>query len=67
MSSFFRVNEGTLDRALRVTLGVALLAIVFVGPKTPFGLVGLVPLITGLVGMCPIYSLIGVSTCPVKR
>lgn len=67
MSSFFRVNEGTLDRALRVTLGVALLAIVFVGPKTPFGFVGLVPLITGLVGMCPIYSLIGVSTCPVKR
>lgn len=67
MSSFFRVNEGTLDRALRVTLGVALLAIVFVGPKTPFGLVGLVPLITGLVGMCPIYSLLGVSTCPVKR
>lgn len=66
MSSFFRINEGTLDRALRVTLGLALLAIVFVGPQTLFGLVGLVPLVTGLVGMCPIYSLLGVSTCPVK-
>lgn len=57
-------NEGNVDRALRVIVGLVLIALVFVGPKTPWGWVGLVPLITGLVGMCPIYSLLGINTCP---
>jgi hypothetical protein len=61
------VNEGTLDRALRVILGIALVALVFVGPKTAWGLVGLVPLATGLVGFCPLYRLVGLSTCPAPR
>ena len=56
-------NIGTLDRTLRITLGVALLALVFVGPKTLWGLVGLVPLITGLARVCPAYSIAGVSSC----
>jgi hypothetical protein len=56
-------NEGTLDRAIRIALGSAMLALVVVGPKTWFGLLGLVPLITGLVGVCPLYRLIGVQTC----
>jgi hypothetical protein len=60
-------NEGSTDRAVRVVIGVVLLAMVFVGPKTPWGLVGLVPLVTGLVGMCPLYRLFGLSTCPVRR
>jgi len=60
-------NEGTLDRVLRVILGLALLSLVFVGPQTAWGWLGLVPLITGLVGMCPIYSILGLSTCPVKN
>jgi hypothetical protein len=59
-------NEGTIDRVLRITVGVVLLACVFVGPKTPFGFIGLVPLLTGLVGYCPLYSLLGMSTCPLK-
>ena len=59
-------NEGTLDRGLRVLLGLALLAIVFVGPQTPWGWIGLVPLLTGLVGYCPLYSLMGLRTCPVR-
>jgi hypothetical protein len=59
-------NEGTLDRALRVALGLGLLALVFVGPQTMWGWVGLVPLITGLVGSCPIYTALGFSTCPVS-
>lgn len=60
-------NEGTLDRTLRVIAGVALISLVFVGPQTAWGWVGLVPLITGLLGNCPVYSLLGISTCPVKQ
>jgi hypothetical protein len=56
-------NEGTIDRVLRVGLGVALIAMVFVGPQTPLGWLGLVPLLTGVVGFCPLYRLIGVNTC----
>ncbi len=57
-------NEGSLDRALRIILGLVLIALVFVGPKTVWGWVGIVPLLTGLVGMCPLYSLVGINTCP---
>jgi hypothetical protein len=56
-------NEGTLDRVLRVIAGLALLSIVFIGPQSPLGWVGLVPLLTGLVGVCPVYSLFGIRTC----
>ena len=59
-------NEHAVDRALRVVLGVVLIALVFVGPRTPWGLLGIVPLVTGLVGSCPIYTLLGISTCPVR-
>jgi len=60
-------NEGTLDRVLRVVLGIALLALVFVGPRTYWGLLGLVPLATGLAGTCPLYALFGLSSCPLDR
>jgi hypothetical protein len=59
-------NEGTIDRALRIIIGLALLALVFVGPQTPWGWVGLVPLATGLVGFCPLYRLLGINTCALK-
>ena len=59
-------NEGTLDRALRVALGLGLLALIFVGPQTMWGLLGVVPLVTGLLGSCPIYTALGLSTCPVN-
>ena len=59
-------NEGTVDRVVRVLLGTLLLALVWVGPQTPWGWIGLVPLITGLVGSCPLYRLLGLSTCPVR-
>ncbi len=55
-------NESKFDRVFRVVLGVVLLALVFVGPKTLWGLVGLIPLVTGFVGFCPIYRLLGLST-----
>ncbi len=60
-------NEGTIDRVLRVILGLVLLSLVFVGPQTMWGLIGLVPLATGLIGNCPIYSILGISTCPLKN
>lgn len=59
-------NEGTLDRALRVVAGLALLSLTVTGPQTMWGLVGLVPLATGLVGFCPLYRIFGISTCPAK-
>ena len=55
-------NEGTLDRALRVIAGLALPSLVFVGPQTMWGLIGLVPLVTGLVGTCPVYARLGIKT-----
>ena len=60
-------NEGTIDRTLRVIAGAALVSLVFVGPETPWGWIGMVPLVTGLVGNCPVYSLLGISTCPIKQ
>ena len=59
-------NEGILDRGLRVALGLGLLLLTVVGPKTLWGLVGLLPLVTGIVGFCPAYRLFGVSTCPAR-
>ncbi len=56
------LNEGTLDRAIRVVVGLVLLSLVFVGPRTAWGLVGLVPLLTGTVGFCPMYRLFGFDT-----
>jgi hypothetical protein len=57
-------NEGTIDRLLRVIVGLVLIALVFVGPRSAWGWIGVVPLLTGLVGMCPIYTLLGINTCP---
>jgi hypothetical protein len=62
MSKLLATNEHTIDRALRVILGLGLLAIALVGPKTPLGYLGVVPLATGLLGSCPLYSLLGIST-----
>ena len=63
-SKLMPMNEGTVDRALRVIVGAGLVSIVFMGPQTAWGWVGLVPLVTGLVGSCPIYTLLGLRTCP---
>jgi DUF2892 family protein len=60
-------NEGSLDRTIRVALGIALLSLTVVGPKSMLGLVGLVPLLTGVIGACPLYSVLGIRTCPLPR
>jgi len=63
-----KVNVGSVERILRVVVGVALLALLFVleGSARWLGLIGLVPLATGLFGVCPAYTLFGLSTCPVE-
>ena len=58
------MNEGAIDRAIRIIVGLALISLVFVGPQTAWGWVGAVPLLTGIVGWCPAYTLLGVNTCP---
>ncbi|MBT9282698.1 MAG: DUF2892 domain-containing protein [Hydrogenibacillus schlegelii] len=55
-------NMGPVDRVIRVIIGIVLLFLVFVGPKTPWGWIGLVPLLTGLIGFCPLYAIFGIST-----
>lgn len=58
----FQRNEGTLDRAARIGIGLALISLVYIGPMTALGWFGLVPLVTGLVGTCPLYRLVGIRT-----
>lgn len=65
--NFFPKNEHTVDRLFRVLLGVVLLSLVFVGPQTPWGWVGLVPLLTGVIGSCPLYTAFGLRTCPLVK
>ena len=57
-------NEHIVERAVRVAIGIGLLAIAFVGPKTPWGYLGILPLLTGAFGTCPLYTMLGLSTCP---
>jgi hypothetical protein len=58
------MNVGNIDRAVRVAIGLVLLAMTVLGAIGPWGYVGVVPLLTGLVARCPLYSLLGISTCP---
>ncbi len=60
-------NEHPIERGVRVVLGLALISLAFIGPQTPFGWIGIVPLLTGLLGTCPLYTVFGFSTCPVKN
>ena len=67
LSKLLPRNEGTVDRAVRVIAGLAILSLAFIGPKSPWGFIGIVPIVTGLLGSCPAYTLLGLSTCPMKR
>ena len=67
MSSLLAKNVGSVDRIARIALGLGLLSLTVVGPQTAWGYIGVVPLLTAFIGSCPLYSLLGFSTCPVKR
>jgi len=56
-------NIGAVDRVIRAVLGIGLLSLVFIGPHTPWGWVGLIPLATAAIGWCPAYTLFGLKTC----
>jgi len=56
-------NESGIERILRVLLGVVLLGLYFAGPKTAWGLLGVIPLATGLVGSCPLWTVFGINMC----
>lgn len=62
----FKTNVGGLDRAARLSAGLVLLGFAATGVIGAWGWLGLVPLATGLMSSCPLYSVLGVSTCPAK-
>lgn len=59
-------NVGGIDRVLRILVGLGLISLVFVGPQTAWGWVGIVPLATALIGWCPAYMPFGIKTCKVR-
>ncbi|HEY0504280.1 MAG TPA: DUF2892 domain-containing protein [Lysobacter sp.] len=59
----FNRNIGSVDRVFRLAVGATLIALAFVGPKTPWGWIGLIPVVTALITWCPLYQLLGVRTC----
>lgn len=59
-------NVGGIDRTLRIVVGLGLISLVFVGPQTPWGWIGVIPLATALMGWCPLYVPFGISSCPRK-
>lgn len=63
----FKTNVGGIDRVLRIVAGLALIALALTGVIGAWGWIGLVPLATGLMSTCPLYSLIGLNTCPLKH
>lgn len=56
-------NIGNIERVVRIVVGAGILSLAFIGPATPWGYLGIVPILTGLVGWCPPYALLGISTC----
>jgi hypothetical protein len=64
-----KANVGGIDKVLRIVVGVVLLSLVFLieGAARWWGLVGLIPLGTGVFGFCPLYALFGLSTCPLEK
>ncbi len=57
-------NVGTVDRVLRIVVGLALIALAAVGKIGWWGYIGAVPVLTGLLRLCPLYTILGIRTCP---
>lgn len=62
-----RPNEHPLERVARIALGLVLIGLAATGTIGAWGYVGVVPILTGAVGVCPLYSVLGFSTCPVRK
>jgi hypothetical protein len=61
------INEGTLDRALRIIIGLILIGLTLAGVIGWWGWIGVVPLVAGAVGFCPLYAVLGIRTCPMRK
>ncbi len=62
-----KANVGGFDRLIRIVAGIVLIALAAMGTIGWWGLIGIVPLATAALGSCPLYTILGLSTCPVKR
>jgi hypothetical protein len=60
-------NEHIMDRTLRVIVGLVLIGLAATGNVGVWGWIGVIPLITGLIGFCPAYAIVGMSTCTMKK
>jgi len=60
-------NVGAVERVIRIIAGIAILSLAFIGPKSPWAYLGIIPLATGLIGWCPPYALLGISTCKISK
>ena len=67
MENSMKKNVGGIERVIRIIVGLALISLVFIGPQSAWGWIGVVPLATGLLGWCPPYSLLGINTCKTKE
>lgn len=67
MNGFLKVNQHPAERVARVVLGMTLVGLAATGTVGMWAYIGLVPIVTGLAGTCPIYSLMGISTCPMPK
>ncbi|MBK7423275.1 MAG: DUF2892 domain-containing protein [Propionivibrio sp.] len=62
-----KTNVGGIDKILRIAVGIALIAMAYMNVVGVWGYIGVVPLLTGLIGWCPVYPLLGISSCPIKK
>ncbi|GAB4178554.1 MAG: DUF2892 domain-containing protein [Rhodocyclaceae bacterium] len=60
-------NVGGIDKVARIGAGVVLIALAIMGIGAPWTWIGVVPLVTGLIGWCPLYSIFGLRTCPLEE
>ncbi|MDP1593729.1 MAG: DUF2892 domain-containing protein [Gallionella sp.] len=62
-----KANEGMIDRAVRIIAGLALIGLTVTDTIGVWGWIGVLPLVTGIIGVCPAYSIVGMNTCPMKK
>ncbi|PHR91743.1 MAG: hypothetical protein COA69_11195 [Robiginitomaculum sp.] len=62
-----KTNVGSLDRGLRLVFGGILIALAYSGHFSPWGWIGIVPVVTALIGWCPAYRIFGLNSCPVSK